>query len=143
MLREAAADGTAPGTGASSAVSRWQRQRKPRRRHWPRLQKQCEVMVGEARQAKSNARKGGHRRRRLTSDDVHHLGIKIFLQNKKEGEQKKKMKERCSMSFARQAITGLTTKAESRDGELAGCRQGGGRCLSLRLLSQVGWWAGS
>lgn len=87
MLRGAAADSTAPGTGAPSAVSGCEPQRKPRRRHWPRLQKQCEVMVGEARQAKSNARKGGHRRRRLTSDDVHHLGIKmIFLQNKKEGE---------------------------------------------------------
>lgn len=29
----------------------------------------------------------------------------------------------------------------SREGEL-GHRQGGGYCLSLRLLSLVGWWAG-
>lgn len=102
---KAAPDGAAPGTGASSAVSRRERQRKPRWRHWPRLQKQHEVMVEEARQAKRNAKKRAfHHRKRLRSDDGHHLGIKmIFSSDQERGGQKDKRKL-SSMSFARQGI---------------------------------------
>lgn len=54
----------------------------------PGLRKQREVMV-EARQAERNARARGHHRRRLTSEDVHGLGIKmIFLQ--KKGDKRKR-----------------------------------------------------
>lgn len=88
---KATTDGMAPGTGASSAVSRRERQRKPRWRHWPRFQKQHGVMVEEARQAKRNAKQRGYHRKRLRYDDGHHLGIKmIFLQIKKEGDKRKR-----------------------------------------------------
>lgn len=60
-------------------------------RRWPRLQKSGEVVAEEARQVKGNAKKRGHHRKRLRSEDVHHLGINmIFLQIKKEGDKRKR-----------------------------------------------------
>lgn len=55
------------------------------------FQKQHEALAEEARQAQRNARKRGHHRRRLRSEDVHDLGITmIFLQNKKKGDKRKR-----------------------------------------------------
>lgn len=53
----------------------------------------------------------------------------------KDKEDKRKMfHELCERGHSR-------AREGSREGEL-GCRQGGGCCLSLHLLSLVGWWAG-
>lgn len=89
MLMKAAADGASRGAGASSAVSRRGRQRKPR---WQRARapEAAWVMVEEARQAESNARVRGHHRRRLTSEDVHGLGIKMIFLQKKGNKRKRR-----------------------------------------------------
>lgn len=81
-------------------------------------QKQHEVVAEEARQAK---RKGSPREV-PRSDGGHDLGIiMIFLQNKKErDERKEEKKERCSMSFAREDTAGLGREV----GRGVGGRQG-------------------
>lgn len=82
-------------------------------------QKQHEVVAEEARQAKRK----GHHRRCLRSDDGHDLGITmIFFRTRKRGMREKKRKERCSMSFAREDIAGLMREAGKGSGWQTGWR---------------------
>ena len=86
MLKEATVDGVAPGIAAPSALGRRDSQGTPRRQHWRGLQ--------------SNMRSWQRRPGRLgempgkgvtTGEPRSDLGIiMIFIQNKKEGDKRKR-----------------------------------------------------